>query len=343
MESNQPLVVGTTVSMLRAARGLSQAELASAGGIAQSRLSRVEQGAEDATVEQMRKVAEVLEVLPDVLAASSSEFVSGRVFHRKRASLPIKTDRKIRANAAVRHFQVRRAFGARLPPLRLDHRPLPADGTFSPEDRAMELRLELRLGSEPIESMTRVLEEAGVIVIPEDLDTAKLDAIAGWPADGAPIILVSTRAPGDRQRFTLAHELGHAYLHDGTGDDQEAEADRFASAFLYPTSAALSELPNATLSSFVALKAKWGMSIAALARRSRDLGLMSSGEYRDFNIRLSTSGMHRQEPYPLVAEQPTMIRDVLKDSLARGHTLDSLAALAGMTTESFIRNFVEET
>lgn len=207
----------------------------------------------------------------------------------------------------------------------------------------MELRLELGLGSEPIQNMTGVLEEAGVIVIPEDLDTAKIDAIAGWPADGAPIILVSTRAPGDRQRFTLAHELGHAYLHDGTGDDQEAEADRFASAFLYPTSAALSELPNASLSSLVALKAKWGMSIAALARRSRDLGLMSSSEYRDFNIRLSTTGMHRLEPYPLIAEQPTMIRNILNDFLARGHTLDSVAGQAGMTTESFIRNFVEET
>lgn len=38
-----------------------------------------------------------------------------------------------------------------------------------------------------------------------------------------------------RQRFTIAHEIGHLILHpDGTDESSEREADRFASALLMP-------------------------------------------------------------------------------------------------------------
>ncbi|WP_226653588.1 XRE family transcriptional regulator [Leifsonia sp. LS1] len=335
------VVNGETLSMLRTARGFSQAGLAEAVGMAQSRLSRVEQGTELLRVSDAGWLAAELEVLPEVLAEKSGEFSSARVFHRKRASLPVKSDRQIRAEAAVRRFQLRRAIGEALPGLQLEFRPLPADGTYSPEDRAMELRRGLGLGSEPIESMTEVLERAGVMVVPVELDTVKLDAIGGWPEDGAPIVMVSTHAPGERQRFTLAHELGHAIMHDGTGDDQEAEADQFASAFLMPVSMARSELVNPTLSSLTALKSRWGVSIAALARRARDLGLMTEREYRSFNIQLSSTGMHRREPLPIPPERPTLITRTIDQLIARGDTLGEIAARAGMSADSFTRTYVE--
>ncbi|PZF28211.1 hypothetical protein DEJ35_12700 [Curtobacterium sp. MCPF17_051] len=334
-------VQGDTVSMLRAARGLSQAALAAAAGIPQSRLSRIEQGLEVVPASAVSGLAVALDVRPETLGVRAEEFTSARVFHRKRASLPVKVDRQVRADAAVRRFQVRRALGEALPAVRIAHDPLPDDGTYSPVDRATELRRRLGLGVEPIPSMTAVLESAGVIVLPVNLDSVKLDAIGGWPEQGAPIILVSTHAPGDRQRFTLAHELGHAVLHDGAGDNQEAEADQFASAFLLPSAMARTELQNPTLSTLVALKARWGMSIAALGRRARDLGLMTDREYRDFNIQLSTTGMHRKEPVEIPTEHPTLIRDTLERITRTGTTLDDIAARAGMSVDSFIRSYVE--
>ncbi len=327
--------------MLRAARGLSQAALASSAGLTQSRLSRLEQGAELLPADEAARLAAALDVLPATLGERAEEFTSARVFHRKRASLPVKVDRQVRADAAVRRFQLRRALGDAIPAVRIEHDPLPEDGTYSPEDRASELRRRLGLGVEPIPSMTAVLEAAGVIVVPVDLDSVKLDAIGGWPEHGAPIILVATHAPGDRQRFTLAHELGHAVLHDGSGDDQEAEADRFASAFLLPPAMARTELRNPTLSSLVALKARWGMSIAALGRRARDLGFMSERAYREFNIRLSSTGMHRKEPVEIPTEQPRLIRDTLDQITRTSTTLDDVAARAGMSTDAFIRTYVE--
>jgi len=328
--------------MLRAARGLSQAALATSSGLAQSRLSRLEQGINSLSRQEAESLAAALDVLPGVLGEGADEFISARVFHRKRASLPVKMDRQIRADAAVRRFQLRRALEAWLPPLQVIHNPLPADGTYSPEDRATETRASLGLGMEPIPSMTAALEGAGVMVVAVDLGSAKLDAIGGWPDRGAPIILLSTHAPGDRQRFTLAHELGHAVLHDGVSEDQEAEADRFASAFLFPPAAARTELQHPTLGTFVALKRRWGISIAALGRRARDLGFMSEREYREFNIHLSSTGMHRKEPVEMEPERPTLIRDTLATVTRTGTTLDDLANLAGMSVNSFIRTFVEE-
>ncbi len=62
--------------------------------------------------------------------------------------------------------------------------------------------------------------------------------------------------PGDRQRLTVAHELGHLVLHarqsqpvsaaDATR--RENEAHRFASAFLAPGDAVINDLGGARVS-----------------------------------------------------------------------------------------------
>lgn len=63
------------------------------------------------------------------------------------------------------------------------------------------------------------------------------------------IIYVNTKEPSQRQRFTIAHELGHALLHNetlsrdnykndwGTYQIKEMEANRFAAELLMPRGA----------------------------------------------------------------------------------------------------------
>ena len=62
---------------------------------------------------------------------------------------------------------------------------------------------------------------------------AQFDGLQATVAD-KPVIVVSKGWPGDRQRFTLAHELGHLLLHGRLTDglDEERACHRFASAFL---------------------------------------------------------------------------------------------------------------
>ena len=62
--------------------------------------------------------------------------------------------------------------------------------------------------------------------------------------DGIPVVVVGRGWPGDRQRFTLAHELGHLVLHGRLASDvdEEAAANRFAGAFLAPADEVRKEL-----------------------------------------------------------------------------------------------------
>jgi predicted nucleic acid-binding Zn-ribbon protein len=49
------------------------------------------------------------------------------------------------------------------------------------------------------------------------------------------VLTVNSEHARTRQRFTIAHELGHLVLHaDGTDESSEREADQFASALLIP-------------------------------------------------------------------------------------------------------------
>jgi uncharacterized protein DUF955 len=102
-----------------------------------------------------------------------------------------------------------------------------------------------------------------------------------------------------RQRFTIAHEIGHYVLHqddarlfidkqyiyhrDGsssTGDDRrEVEANRFAAALLMPEELLLAEVANLELDlgdelGFVALAKRFEVSALAMSHRLANLGVI---------------------------------------------------------------------
>ena len=84
--------------------------------------------------------------------------------------------------------------------------------------------------------MVDVLEAHGVLVIITDV--SEMDKFDGLQAKVAeqPVVVVSSNWPGDRQRFTLAHELGHLLLDSRLTSelDSEKACNRFASAFILP-------------------------------------------------------------------------------------------------------------
>ena len=65
--------------------------------------------------------------------------------------------------------------------------------------------------------------------------------------------------PGDRFRLSLAQELGHIVMHTVPDDDEkmEAEAHRFAAAFMMPASDIKPYLAPAKLSALGSVKAYW--------------------------------------------------------------------------------------
>lgn len=87
-------------------------------------------------------------------------------------------------------------------------------------------------------------KERGIIVLQTAaLRESAFDGLAATVNDVL-VIVVGMGWPGDRQRFTLAHELGHLILKDRLAPqlDKERAANRFAGAFLVPRREVLKEL-----------------------------------------------------------------------------------------------------
>jgi Zn-dependent peptidase ImmA (M78 family) len=121
------------------------------------------------------------------------------------------------------------------------------------------------------------------------LDEETSLSYSGWYKfeDGRPVILYNAREPLTRQRFTIAHELGHHVLRHGerprdnassfsllAQDPRERAANAFAAELLMPAGAvrARAQSPNARLER---LAREFGVSSVAMRFRLKNLGLVS--------------------------------------------------------------------
>lgn len=199
----------------------------------------------------------------------------------------------------------------------------------------------------PISNITRVVENAGAVVVHFENMSADIDALSMSRA--RPIIVRSTKKESlCRLRFDLAHECGHLVMHQGieTGDKKtEQEAHRFASAFLMPADAFQREFPKKSRMDWRAIfsmKLKWKASAAAIVRRAYDLELIDNIQYRSANIQLRKNGQAKSEKFDdeLPLEKPELLVkcfDVLKEN--RRLYMDGIASDLGIKPK-FLRSIV---
>lgn len=197
---------------------------------------------------------------------------------------------------------------------------------------AEECRKRWGLGiNTPIKNLTNVLENQGVVITEYSGVSDKVDALSvnrKFPM----IVRNNAKASVCRMRFDLAHECGHFVLHEGieTGDSaSEQEADRFASAFLFPRVAFDKEFPNfktvvrLNWTAIYELKIRWGMSARAIIYRANYLKRITAQQYRSANVFLNKSGQSKIEKFDEVIspENPTLLIksvNLLKEHLGIG-------------------------
>jgi len=145
------------------------------------------------------------------------------------------------------------------------------------------------------------LEDKGIIIYFVD-SVEKLDALT-FEANGTHVIAVKKDVPGDRQRFNIAHELGHIILdipEDMDEREEEKAAHRFAGAFLVPEPVVKMELGEkrsfVSVEELYLLKHKYGLSIQAWIRRGRDLEIITHHVYQTLMGMFSARGWRKQEP-----------------------------------------------
>jgi Zn-dependent peptidase ImmA (M78 family) len=127
------------------------------------------------------------------------------------------------------------------------------------------------------------------------------------------LVLSSDKGATDRSRFDAAHELGHIVMHDEPDDDEHARIEKqahwFAAAFLAPSEDLAEELPDEVdWDQFAMLKKRWGLSMAALLMRARDLKRISDADYVRGMKFMSMKGWRKKEPVQLGApERPILL------------------------------------
>jgi Zn-dependent peptidase ImmA (M78 family) len=217
------------------------------------------------------------------------------------------------------------------------------------EDLVVSVRNYWKLGLNPIPDLTDTLEERGIKVFQSPaLHDHKFDGLAAH-VDGAPVVVLGKDWPGDRQRFTLAHELGHLVLKDRLRKslDKEVAANRFAGAFLVPHSEVRKELGLKRTwlepKELAVLKSTYGLSMQGWMHRAKDLGILSDSHYIRMVRFFSAHGWRKKEPgedYP--QEQPKLFEQLVFRALAEDLVSESKAAeLLRMSLAAFRsrRNF----
>lgn len=347
------MVIGSRIQQARKMRGMSLREAGERAGLSAQAISKYERGLDVPTSGSLLRLSRALE-LPVEFFVRPRRILEIRPDYRKRSTLPQKQqeileacildwlDRYLEIEEILAGESTEFAFPAGFPRL-----------VSSPDDvewAALDLRAAWRLGWAPIENLTELLEDRGVRVGLVDAED-RFDACTfSAEVDGRAIpVIVSRRdLPGDRQRFSLAHELGHLVLRPVDGLDPEAAANRFAGAFLIPEPAARFELGKrrSTLDLYELhlLKHKYGLSMQGWIYRARDLGILSDLRAASLFRHFRMNGWRRQEPGdPHSPEHPTRFERLIMQALAEDLVSEARAAeLLGKPLRQFLSEVSRE-
>ncbi len=316
----------------RESLGLTQASLARSLKVSQATLSRIEAGLGEpspsllsAISRELHRPAQFFFQQEPVYGPGVSEF-----HHRMRQSVGARSIKQAHARIGEDLITLRRLLrSAELDTSGFDNlRNL--EELASPEDAARAVRAAWHLPAGPVNSVTECTERAGGIVIPTDFGSLKIDAISRWAPDLPPVFFVNREIPGDRQRLSIAHELGHMFLHHAPSPEMETEASRFAAELLMPARDIKHQLGNVTLENLAALKPVWKVSMQALLYRATELKMLDKRRARYLWMRMGHLGYRRTEPAEMDVprERATTFQELL--DLHRKHfrfTLDQLREL----------------
>lgn len=160
-------------------------------------------------------------------------------------------------------------------------------------NKARELRENLGVDADsPVDifALVQNIEDLTLVFYP----LSKNISGACYKGEDSKLILINSNISLGRQRFSLAHELFHAYYDEkmeaslslsqiGSGDEKEKEADQFASYFLLPQYALEKIIKNKNnkgleLKDVIRLEQYFGLSHQAMLYRLLDEGFISKDE-----------------------------------------------------------------
>lgn len=293
------------------------------------------------------KLANVFDIkVADLFKNSQEEVVIKDIHYRKRSSFSKRNQEiveEITKEELEKYLEVSGFFPKeRIAKVELDLLSFKINKYEEIEDKVIELREKLNLGVDPISNLLKLLEELGFIII--FVEPLKgFDGKSGLVED-KPFIVLSDNMPGDRQRNSLAHELGHILVKHNELDDEKI-ANHFAGAFLIPKISLIKDLGNrrSTLTMFElrSLKEKYKVSMQSIIYRAEQLDIISENEkIRLFKL-FSLYGYRTKEPIEIEREKSYKFEQMLCEAVAEGYISESKAAeYLNVKTIQFIENYM---
>jgi Zn-dependent peptidase ImmA (M78 family)/transcriptional regulator with XRE-family HTH domain len=327
----------TRLTTGRELRGMSQVDLARAvTGITAASISQFENGHTRPSPQTLDRIAGTLAVPVKFFARSRhpARQAAPDAFFRSLRSTTLADRRRARALAGLVHeLVVELEDHVTLPDYDVRSVTPADDGDI--ERVAAELRQDWEIPHGPIDNVVRTLEVHGLVTARFRVDAHQVDAFSVPYPDRPVVVLGADKERRDRSRFDAAHELGHLVMHrdvEPGSKTVEAQAQKFAAAFLMPADDIASALPSrADWPRLLALKATWHVSLAALLMRSKTLGRMSDGAYLQGVKAMSARGWRTNEPGDLGApEVPVLLPAAVRAATKIGVTLDELASSVGL-------------
>lgn len=324
----------------RILRGLSLQQVADQlGDITKQALSKYEQGKDTPNSTRLILLAEVFGVEPEYFFREDTVEL-GEVDFRKHSSLGKRQQEAIKEQVKElleRYLAIENCFESEnLSPSFQQWRECYA--VSSPEEAeqaADDLRDSWDLGSNPISNLTEVLEENGVKVIGIDAHE-RFDGLCAFVNGGQEAVIVSNISGryGDRQRFNLAHELGHLVmkLPEALHDTKEEEllCHRFAGAFLFPADQLIGTFgqhrKRILIEEFKFAKLEWAVSMQAILHRLQDLNVISKSYYQSTRKYWNYLGILKKEPVEIDPEPSYRMKHLVYRALAERVITPSRAA-----------------
>lgn len=357
----QQAAIGARVRRLRIAAGVGQVNLAEQVGLASGAISMLENGRYPADKVLLDKLARALDCSPQHFTALHREPLVSPPWLRAYADASKRSVDRLVADSTLALETAEYLGLQRIPdglPLFVND-PSDDDGI---EQFAAEVRAAAGLADDDVVgNMTRAAERLGCVVLPMENELGRHLGLS-LRADGTAVVRVSRPSddpdrdvPGDRQRFTIAHELGHLVLHHACPPPVSAadamrvekQAHRFAAAFLAPADPIVADLERlggrVTLTTLAELKKSWGMAIKAFVVRFQHLGVIDSNHARSLYKQLSARRWNKEEPVPVGNEDAVWLYKAMqKKARTAGDPLATLARESGLG-EEYLRRWTDWT
>ena len=353
-----PLFVGKRLTDARVARGFTMTQLANFTGIKKQSISNYENGKQTPKADALAALTDRLGISLAFLQKDTPPVSTSPIFFRSLTGLAKREWAKAEVQLAwfeeiYTYLDEHINFVSPNIPRQFDITTRLNKVTREEiEEIAYAVRSYWGLGLGPISNMTRLLENNGVLIIKMPLDVKEEDAFSQWQQNNTvPVIALVAESPSTcRDRFSLAHELGHLVLHSNIILKQEnlpvieTQANQFASAFLLPAASYLREFRYPSLEILKVLKEKWKASIKSQVYRCKELRVITEQSSRNFYLNMAKRKWIKSEPLDetILPEMPKIIKESLKllekdanitlDDIARETTIspNDIAMLFGI-------------